>query len=270
MFVTNELIYIQMQKTGCTHIASLLSKLFTGEQIGKHNKASDAQINSDKYFISSIRNPWDWYLSLWTYGVQGRGGLKERLTTKNYPNAILSTLKNPLNNYFLLKDEITKDISIWTETYVDHANVESFRRWLKLMHTPENSRWLGEGYGRTSIADVCGFMTYRYLYLCCAKHDVLYRPGLISNYNDLYQYDKDECYIDYFIRQESLEENFFEAIEQIKPLKLEEKNEILNEKKTNTSKRHFSTLDYYNDESIELIYNRDKLIIDKFNYASPK
>ena len=82
-----------MQKTGCTHIASLLSRLFDGEQIGKHNAASDNQINSDAYFLSSIRNPWDWYLSLWTFGVQGNGGLMHRLTNKNLYGAL-----NPASN----------------------------------------------------------------------------------------------------------------------------------------------------------------------------
>jgi len=82
MFKGDELIYIQIQKTGCTHIASLLSMLFNGEIIEKHNTTTPEQIKSTKYILSSIRNPWDWYLSLWTYGVQGNGALMQRLTKK--------------------------------------------------------------------------------------------------------------------------------------------------------------------------------------------
>ena len=99
MFKSDHIIYIQMQKTGCTHIASLLSSLFNGEQIGKHNAApADDITQKDKFFLSSIRNPWDWYLSLWTYGIQGSGGLRNRLTTRNLTRSLSQTMKNPTEN----------------------------------------------------------------------------------------------------------------------------------------------------------------------------
>lgn len=51
MFKCDELIYIQMHKTGCTHIASLLSMLFNGEIIGKHNTATSEQLKSTQFFF---------------------------------------------------------------------------------------------------------------------------------------------------------------------------------------------------------------------------
>jgi hypothetical protein len=78
MFITDKLIYIQMPKTGSTHIALLLSQIFDGKEAEKHIAASKDQINSGVYLLSSIRNPWDWYLSLWTFGVQGNGSLLAR------------------------------------------------------------------------------------------------------------------------------------------------------------------------------------------------
>lgn len=270
MFITDKLIYIQMQKTGCTHIASLLSNLFDGEQIGKHNAASDDLINSDTYFLSSIRNPWDWYVSLWAFGVQGKGSLMSRLTKRNYYRALKLALRNPLKNHSALLHELTKDVSSWRDVYDESRNIESFRKWLKFIHTPNNARWLGEGYGTSAIIGFCGFMSYRYLCLCCTEPRSLNNPKLISNYTDLVRFEKNACYIDFFIRQESLEDDFCRGVERVKVLTQEEKDGIWDAVKTNPSKRPFVVSDYYDKESIELIHSRDKLLIEKFDYAPPK
>jgi len=271
MFITDQLIYIQLPKTGCNHITLLLSKVFDGEKARKHSAASDDQINSDTYFLSSIRNPWDWYLSLWTFGVQGGGVLRNRLTNRNYRAALKSSsLRNPLKVHSALLHETTKDVSLWRDVYDDCRNVESFRKWLKLIHTPNNARLLGEGYGRSAITGFCGFISYRYLRLCCSEPGKLNDPRFISNYTDLVQFEKKACYIDFFIRQDSLEDNFCKVVEKIRPLTQEEKDEIYGLKKTNTSKRPLAISDYYDKESIDLIRSRDRLLIEKFDYAPPK
>ncbi|MCP3673342.1 MAG: hypothetical protein GY829_02560, partial [Gammaproteobacteria bacterium] len=149
MYQSDQLIYIQMQKTGCTHIASLLNSLFDGKQIGRHNAATLEQITNIKHFISSIRNPWDWYLSLWTYGVQGNGALMNRLTKKNLLSSIKKTIIDPKKNYPSLLHELSKNPALWRDVYNNSNDVESFRKWLKLIHNPSNSHLLGEGYGST-------------------------------------------------------------------------------------------------------------------------
>lgn len=74
MFQCEQLIYIQMQKTGCTHIESLLSGLFEGKQVGKkHSPATPEQIRNHPYFISSIRNPWDWFFPSGPSAFRARG-----------------------------------------------------------------------------------------------------------------------------------------------------------------------------------------------------
>ena len=70
MFVAQGLIYLELQKTGGTHIRRLLERYTGGKPVGKHNRlpaGSDAD-----FIIGSIRNPWDWYVSLWAYGVTQR------------------------------------------------------------------------------------------------------------------------------------------------------------------------------------------------------
>ena len=77
MFITDKLIYIQMNKTACTHIASLLSKHIGGKQIGKHNWLE--HYDTEKFICGSIRNPWEWYISLWAFGCKGEGTFKGRV-----------------------------------------------------------------------------------------------------------------------------------------------------------------------------------------------
>jgi hypothetical protein len=270
MFQCDQLIYIQMQKTGCTHIATLLSNLFDGRQIGKHNAATEDQITSNRYFISSTRNPWEWYLSLWTFGVQGNGALMHRLTKRHFSRCIKSAIKHPKKACAGLLDELSKSVSLWRSVYTRSDDVESFRKWLKLMHNPRNSHFLGEGYGQTVITHLCGFMTYRYLGLCCRNIMELNNSRGISNYADLARFENENCYIDFFIRQESLEDDLCKAVEKLRPLTHEEKELIYSAKKTNTSKRSLSISDYYDEESIELISSRDRLLIEKFDYFAPQ
>jgi len=246
-----------MHKTGCTHIAVVLSSLFDGKQIGKHNAATHDQILNNRYFISSIRNPWDWYLSLWTFGVQGKGALMQRLTQKNLASSIKQTI------------ELSKDTALWRDVYTRSDDIESFRKWLRLIHDPNYSRFLGEGYGDTKVNTLCGFMTYRYLCLCCKKIKDIRNHEVISTYTDLVNFENNNCYIDFFIRQESLEDDLCEAVEKVRPLTYEERERIYSAEKTNTSKRSLLISDYYDTKSIELIGSRDKLLIDKFGYSPP-
>jgi len=270
MFKSKELIYIQLQKTGCTHIASLLSKLFEGKIIGSHNAATPKLIKSGRFFISSIRNPWDWYLSLWTFGCQGRGSLWRHLAKRANPLQVLKAQRrNPFKVIQACFDEMTRDVEKWRRVYDKASDVTSYRKWLKMIHSSGNSRYLGEGYSDTTITGQCGFMTYRYLYLCCRDPRQLKMPDVISCYEELVNFNKKNCYIDYFVRQEALEDSLFEAIELVRPLTERDRDVILSAKKTNTSERPFSIQDYYDQESIDLIGNRDRLIIDKFNYIAP-
>lgn len=229
-----------MQKTACTHIANLLSQLFDGRMIGKHNAATKEQLRTTPYFIASIRNPWDWYLSLWTFGLQGRGALRHRLTNKD----------------------------LYTTTSDD---VGTFRRWLKSIHHFSNFHTLGEGYADTKLTKTCGLMTYRYLYLFCRHKKLLYKKtSCPKTLSELLKFDNKYCYINNFIRYESLASTLCSTLSYIKTLSNPEKALIFNAAKTNTSLRLLNIEDYYDQMSINLIQNREQLIINKFNYLPPK
>ncbi|MEM9004633.1 MAG: hypothetical protein AAGE59_14065 [Cyanobacteria bacterium P01_F01_bin.86] len=257
-----------MHKTGSLHIRALLSYLFDGEIIGQHLPATEDQINSGRYLVSSIRNPWDWYLSLWTYGVEGKGAVRKRLTNKELHQTLQSTT-----------EDATSDIpeSLWLDVYDRNDNVESFRKWLELIHNPVHSRLVSGRYGKTALPDLCGLMTFRYLYLCCQNFKELNKlilKGIKKSrfafkYDDLVQFENKNCYIGFFIRQESLEDDLCEIASKVRSLTQAEKDHIYSAPRRNKSERSLSIADYYDEKSIELIFRRERLLVEKFGYSPP-
>lgn len=283
MFVTDKLIYLQMQKTACTHIASLLSKHIGGQQIGKHNYLED--FKTKKFICGSIRNPWDWYVSLWAFGCKtaGSGFLHWKLTNTGfltYPNFldfVKSDEYGPYNftnvqikdvlDYFF--NEFKKPIFSWRDSYKDYKSSESFRKWLKLIYDPARSRDLYEGYSISSLSEFAGLMTYRF---CGFFHRDFFNSNNFKNIRnivELRKFDKNNNILDYIIRVESLEEDLIKMLEKV-GYALDEKTKdlIRNSGKTNVSS-HLKTSHYYDEETINLIAEKEKLIIEKYNYKPP-
>ncbi len=268
MFLCDDLIYIQLQKTGCTHIAELFNRLFTGKKVGKHNSATYQQLHSDIIFISSIRNPWDWYVSVWAFGVSGRGLLYQNLTRKNRIRKKLQSRLGREQNFggANVEQQASELVEKWKNVYDSTSNVDSFRKWLRIIHDPKYRSFLGEGYGNSSVHQFCGLMTYRYLRLCCSDNVWLKQPGKFRCYSDLTDFSSNNCYIDYFIRLENLEESFCEVVEKIRPMTEEERKMVCKFEKTNSSSRKLLLRDYYDQESTDIVASSERLVIEKFNY----
>jgi hypothetical protein len=251
MYETKDLIFLQMQKAGSTHIAKLLSEIFRGpapnEGKGKHSRATEAQINSGRMIASSIRSPWDWYVSLWTFGCSGKGGLRHRVTNTK-ENGSQSSRES------------------WKTVYSDKGNIAHFRQWLHMIFSSENTSLIREGHDM----DVdCGFMTYRYIRLCWREQRNQQRASNETGTESLLQQDKERCYVDYFIKAESLEDELCRVINMIRPLTTEEQNLIYRAERTNASSRVHLVREYYDRETIKKVQLNDSLIINKFEYDTP-
>jgi hypothetical protein len=266
MYCTNNLIYIHVQKTAGSHIVKLLARLFAGEETGKHNAATHQQIARGHLFLSSIRNPWDWYLSLWTYGRQQSGAFACRLTQKNLLYPLKSSLADPMRAASYFWNEIQKDTSQWGALYNDLDSVSAFRNWLKAIHSPENRFSMGDGYAKNRLSTETGFFTHRYLTLCCKNLNVLHSADTNPSFDFLRDFERDNCYIDKFIRQENLETDFIDAIGTVREISEAEKEMVFHAKKTNSSRRTRRLEEFYDEETVELVRNRDQLLVEKFGY----
>lgn len=271
MFVANNFVYLQMQKTGCSHISSLMSKICEGKSLSKHSVVRPSDVDSDKKVISSIRNPWSWYVSLWTYGVQGDGHVFHNLTKPRYAFACKLFLQDPVRNYASLLHAAQRHSRVddWRSVYTVDSDIKAFRQWMKMISEPDNAYNIDEGYGNSTISKSVGFMTYRYLYLTCLDFKKDNKSVINNGYSGLEKYDSEHCSVDYFIRQENLEDDFCKAMGSFIPLDKSKTEMIYGAKKVNTSKRKFPMANYYDQETIDLVSSRDQLIIDKFGYQPP-
>lgn len=267
MFITDKLVYIQLQKTGCTHIAKLLAQTVGGEQKLKHTHATQELLNSSYTFVSSIRNPWEWYVSLWSYGCDEKGGFHKRVTRLNRPCKDLAM--NPFNLAVWIHSELTKKRKLWQACYVDSGDPNLFRQWLKMIYNPEFRFDLREGYGESAISEFVGLYTYRYMKICCKNIEILDRNA--ASIEDVSNFEKKNCYISKWIRNESLEDDLINILlSSGEKICEEDKKAILYSKKTNISPRSQPTSFYYDQETAELVRKREGLIVKKFDYYFPE
>jgi hypothetical protein len=131
-------VYLDVQKTGSTFVTRLL-KEFCSEPVVAHSKHGRVGERYDpaKFHFATVRDPFDQYISLYSHGSGGAGGLSRRLIKQGMGHLYDST---------------------W----------DGFRRWLKFVLKPETAKLLDADYGDRHGGNICnliGFQTYRYLEL---------------------------------------------------------------------------------------------------------
>ncbi len=78
MLISDRLILIELQKSGSSALVDTVRRIVGGT---KDNAPLDpATLAPGKPVIAAIRDPWSWYLSLWSDGCLQKGELYERLT----------------------------------------------------------------------------------------------------------------------------------------------------------------------------------------------
>ena len=268
MFVNQRLVYLQLQKTGSTHVAMLLDRLIGGEQIGKHNRLPASLRAARNLVVGSIRSPWDWYVSLWGFGCDDAGGLAGRLTAG-------VTLRghgygrHPVHAVRALAHEIRRSRTTWARLYSDVEDPRLFRQWLAMIHDPRNRYALGEQYARSSISTFSGFLTYRYAFLYSAELKALYSSATGSP-EKLAAWLENQCVLDCTIRKEHLETDLLGALRRCEFLLDEDQiNLIRSAGRTNVSSRRPELQFYYDAQTIELVGTRDRYLVDKYGYTAP-
>lgn len=267
MLITDRLVYLELHKTGCNHTRKILSALFPeNTTIGAHNPYDRVPKNTlgdfeAKLKMGNVRNPWDWYVSLWAYGCQNMGVLYRRLT-KNYKRFSKEGLKE--EKLRLFPDQFPYlSFEKWRKVYSDPYNTANFNEWLALILSDEKHE-LGEGYKQNSMSDFAGLMTFRYLFL------YTYRKGFtsIDSPEKLVEYDAKENFMDIVIRNEAIHKELMENATRFGSNQ-EELEVILEQftKRSNTSERENDFRKYYTRDSIELVSEKEKFVIDKYSYS---
>jgi hypothetical protein len=270
MFISDKIVFLELQKTGCTHIRNLLAELVGGKKVGKHNQAGHRLFSDGKIFLGSVRDPWDWYVSLWAFGCHHKGTV--------YGNVIKEGIKfkgrgwrtDPYAAVIeLLHSRPNKIADKWKRTYKDVNDPGAFREWLGMMHDKE-FRPDVEGYAHSGVGRVAGFLTYCYLKTFACKKGHMNDLNAIASTEQLMSYEQEHCFIDYFIRNEHLEADLLDALKQAGyTFTSDVEAKVLSRPKTNTTSRK-RKLDYFYDASSERLINEwDRLVVEKFDYTMP-
>jgi len=255
MLISDRLIYLALHKTGCSHVLKLLESTtgLNGVVIGKHNTINEVSAErlgdfKNKIKAGNIRNPWDWYVSLWAFGCMKKGGLYDHLVTNNF----LKSIKNPKSLFAAKKN--------WKEVYADAENISLFQKWLKMVLVTDRND-IPE-FKKNNPHDFIGLLSFRYMQLYTT--DFKSANSVITGYDDLYTFDKKNNFLNMFIRNEYLESDFIELMKKIE-IPETSYSALLQAPKTNASQRK-SYHQYYDTELVELVHAKEKLIIDKHGY----
>lgn len=212
MVVSKDFILIHLQKCGGTFIRTLMERHFGCNNIKpEHSGVSALRPNhKDRLLVGTIRNPWSWYVSLYS--------------------------KHNGNPNSFMKD-----------TFKDNP---TFSQWLvKFLNEDRKLHDLD-----FNIIQKHGIGPYTYRMLRCYTTNGGLNPNLIDNRLKIIK------------TEGNLSANFIKVLED-NGVKVGDdiKNKILSTDKIHTSNHgHYS--EYYTDETIELVRQKDKIIIDKFNY----
>lgn len=281
MLISDKLLYLELPKTACSHIRNLLKYLVGGKLDGKHNRLPHHWENQNKMIVGSIRNPWDWYVSMWAFGCDSKGILFERLTSRKLKgNGLLGDYKNiPLDIFLLfLIENIMKPVNDWKRLYSDARDPHLFREWLSLILDVDSNRkyCFGDGYAFSPVSSFAGIYTYYYLSLFSREFLALFEDD-IDNIDKLQVFDSKNNILNEIIKVENLERDLIRILEKLnfkdtpelradirsfKPPLFKDSNS-----QSNSSSRVRDVGYYYDRETSDLIAKREKFIIEKYGYS---
>ena len=272
MFLSDDFIYVDLNKTGSVSVINWLKKLGVPLiECHHHLKPSTEQIESDKIKFATIRDPWSYYHSLWSYGCKKKrqSGPYNSLTKfspfrhRGFSNNRWGALKSVGLCFFR---GLSEDWSQNKHFYSDAEDPKLFQSWIRKLLDSKTSVFLSGSYYSSGIQNFCGLYTYRFCNLYCKTNDKLH-SGKIRNLPTLKSWTENNLYIDEFLNTGSLREDFVALIQNYNLVDDSVDLSCVSSTRMNASKSSSVNLaDFYDDVAIELVAMKEKLIIDRFNF----
>jgi len=270
MFLNDDLIFLHLQKTAGTHVTDLLGQIAPGVNRDKHGRLDCDP--AGRLIVGSVRNPWDWYVSLWAYGVAGKGDLAWYLTAswdRVARTLIKQGLKRPARAGELLaraRAHLDKAPAEWRRLYATTDDPGLFREWLRRISSEEGRRWMTEGYDLMPMGREVGFCSYRFLYLYSDPAAWDREARTISGLAAARAFWERAGIARTMIRTEHLEADLRALVERIYPGRAGEI--VFPQERTNRS-RHRGAAAYYDAQTRDLVAEREALLIAQYGYEPP-
>jgi hypothetical protein len=254
MIEYDRFIYLDVYRTGSSHVLKLLAEVTGRKPVRFHRHASLTKgrrfgFTSGKLVFTTVRNPWDWYVSLWAHGADGKSAIRRYLD---------ASLK-------------ASDIA---RLYDQKEPAAAFRRWLAALNDPDFlNRIMAEHLPQSGLAPVIGLYSYRFLRVTTRFPRLLLRKGLINAPEDAVAHLRRLKAYSEVLRTERLDEDFaaFAAARQAELGFLADAAERVRRAAAahaNTSTRRLASYrDYYDADSAKLVARRDPLFLSEFGYS---
>ncbi len=251
MIEYDNFIYLDVYRTGSTHVIALLEKICETGLLKASRHSSLTKIRpwgfaGGKPVFTTVRNPWDWYVSLWAYGSDGKSAIRRHLTphVSEAGMAALYDKRNPR---------------------------QAFSRWLRMMHDPaELNRVMKEHLPESGLAPVVGLYTYRFLRVTTRFPRLLLRRPFIGSPQGARRHHRLLKAYDTVLRNETLDNDLISFIAAHPAGFKAAAAEIIRAaaaRPANTSNRSLASYrDYYSSSDAGLVASRDRFFIDEFGY----
>lgn len=269
MFVSDDLVFLHLQKAAGTFVVDRLMQRLPGTGGGGHDPLYEGK--QGRVVAAAVRNPWDWYVSLWSYGCMGQGEVRGRLTASRRLlldrtlRAALSGRASPAETLAQLQREQRRDPAAWRDMYASAEDPARFRRWLRAVLTLPGCQHLPGGYPSLPMRGQVGFMSYRVLRLFTDWGAWQASAAAICNSDDALDFYRRHCIVDHVLRTEQVETDLDRLLA---TLGVPAPADAPPPSRRNRSKRS-PHAEYYNAETVALVAEKDRLVVKAFGYAPP-
>jgi len=169
--------YLDVPKTGSSFVSHFLNEHMRepAVEFGKHRRVQDPNAARDgKLYFISCREPLAQYMSLYRYGLSGKGAIRSRLN----------------------------DVAAASRSYQGRG--EHFSDWLRFVLDPQNHTFFDKGY-TARAARLVGFQTFRFLVLSFDRPRVAFRQ--MRTREDVVRVYSEKKLHTAIVRQEHLQED---------------------------------------------------------------
>jgi len=264
MIIGKNFFITEMPKTGTTFLRSYFKQYKEVELTNHHETLNQNKRYSILKFrnrIGIVRNPYDWYLSMWKWSCKKKKGspIYSDLTSIRLKFKRLRISKRLIK---YVKAQVLKDRNSLKKLFLDVNSKKNFNKFLDIMLNFKNRYLIGSEYSFVPHKNL-GYMTYIFFCQNLLRNDynIMYNPEY-SLIKILDQNNK-KLYTNIFFKTENLNKSLKNFLLKNK-IKIKKFKNLEN---NSTSKNlKFDYKYFFSIKNILLIEKKEDFIFKKFKY----